>query len=132
MDCFDKITVKEDLWKRLEEDKRPIHLVLIATKPDIIKQAPLIIELKNRGENMVIVHSGQHYDWNLSKGMEAEFDIVPDINLNVSGKLYEQQSQIIDRLGQVIDKIKKIDDWFSKSFMRYFSSYNVIVAKKND
>jgi UDP-N-acetylglucosamine 2-epimerase (non-hydrolysing) len=39
---------------------------MIATKPDIIKQAPLYQELKRRGELVVLIHTGQHYDYNLS------------------------------------------------------------------
>ncbi len=106
----ENITVKPGTLERLRNDQRPIHLVLIATKPDIIKQAPLILELKKQKENLLIVHSGQHYDWKLSKGLEVEFDIDPDINLNVKGsKLHEQQSQIIQRFGEVIDDIKKIN-----------------------
>ncbi len=105
-----KISVKKDLFDRIKQMKGAIHLVLIATKPDIIKQAPLILELRKRNENIVIVHTGQHYDWNLSKGMEQEFDIHPDVNLNVHGKtLYEQQSKIIGRFGKIVDEIKKIN-----------------------
>ena len=84
-----------------------IHLVLIGTKPDIIKQAPLIEELKRAGEYVVVVHSGQHYSWNLSGGLEEEFGIKPDINLGISGSLYAQQSQIIDRLGTLIADLKE-------------------------
>lgn len=106
----EKITIQPGTFERLQQDKRPIHLVLIATKPDIIKQAPLILELRKRKENLLIVHSGQHYDWNLSKGLEQEFNIIPDINLNIMGaKLYEQQAQIIERFGEVINEIKKIN-----------------------
>ncbi|MFH1663559.1 MAG: UDP-N-acetylglucosamine 2-epimerase [archaeon] len=102
-----EINVRENLFKEIKEEKKPIHVVLIATKPDIIKQAPLILELKKENEFVVVVHSGQHYSWNLSKGMEQEFGIIPDINLNVKGKLFEQQSQIINRLGIVLEKIGK-------------------------
>ncbi len=107
----EKITIEPGTFEKIKENSsRPLHIVLIATKPDIIKQAPLILELKKRNENILIVHSGQHYDWNLSKGMEAEFNIIPDINLNVKGEtLYEQQSQIIQRFGEVIHEIKKIN-----------------------
>lgn len=84
-----------------------IHLVLVGTKPDIIKQAPLISELKKAGEYVLVVHSGQHYSWNLSGGLEEEFGIKPDINLGVSGTLFEQQSQIIGRLGKIIADLKK-------------------------
>lgn len=105
----DKITIKTGTLQKLQEDKKPIHLVLIATKPDIIKQAPLILKLRERGENVLVVHSGQHYDWNLSGGMEQEFNIEPDINLNVSGKMHEQQSQIIERFGDLIYDLKKLN-----------------------
>lgn len=105
-----KITVKKGALERVYEDKRPVHLVLIATKPDIIKQAPLILELREKKENLLIVHSGQHYEWNLSKGLEEEFNIMPDINLNVKGqRLYEQQSQIIQRFGELIHELKKVN-----------------------
>jgi len=102
-----KINFRKGLFEEIKKEKKPIHLVLIATKPDIIKQAPLILELKKENEFVLVVHSGQHYSWNLSKGMEQEFGITPDINLNVKGKLFEQQSQIINRLGIVLEKIGK-------------------------
>ncbi|MFH1588374.1 MAG: UDP-N-acetylglucosamine 2-epimerase [Candidatus Diapherotrites archaeon] len=101
------ISIRKNLLKEIKETEKVIHAVLIATKPDIIKQAPLILELKKENEFVVVIHSGQHYSWNLSKGMEEEFGIVPDINLNVKGKLFEQQSQIINRLGIVLEKIGK-------------------------
>ncbi len=102
-----EITVRKRLFEEIKNEKNPVHLVLIATKPDIIKQAPLILELKKENEFVLVVHSGQHHSWNLSKGMEQEFGINPDINLNVKGKLFEQQSQIINRLGIVLEKIGK-------------------------
>ncbi len=105
-----KITFRDKrLFRRMEKREEIIHLVLIATKPDIIKQAPLIVELRRKGKVVLVVHSGQHYDWNLSGGLEQEFDIQPDINLNVRGLLYEQQSQIIARLGFILSELKKIN-----------------------
>ena len=104
-----KITFKDRrFFTHLKRKDSVIHLVLIATKPDIIKQAPLIIKLREKGKMVVVVHSGQHYDWNLSGGMEKEFDIDPDINLNIRGCLYEQQSQIIARLGTILSDLKKL------------------------
>lgn len=81
-----------------------VHLILIATKPDIIKQVPLYKELKGRGHNVVLVHTGQHYDENLSGGMLKEFGVEPDVNLHVRGSMYEVVSQIIGRLGYVISE----------------------------
>ncbi len=83
-----------------------MHLVLIATKPDIIKQVPLYRELTRRGHLAVLGHTGQHYDENLSGGMLREFGVEPDFNLNVRGGMHEVVSQIIGRLGDVIGELK--------------------------
>jgi UDP-N-acetylglucosamine 2-epimerase (non-hydrolysing) len=85
---------------------RHVHLILIATKPDIIKQIPLYRELKKRGHLVILGHTGQHYSENLSGGMLKEFDVEPDFNLNVRGSMHEIVSQIIGRLGSVIGELK--------------------------
>lgn len=102
------LTIRKDLFDSLGHDRTIVHMVLIATKPDIIKQAPLVLELRSQGEEVLVVHSGQHHDWNLSGGLEQEFGIKPDVNLNVKGKLYEQQSQVIVRLGYLLARLKKM------------------------
>ncbi len=86
---------------------RHVHIILIATKPDIIKQIPLYNELKKRGHLVLLGHTGQHYDENLSGGMLKEFGVEPDFNLNVRGAMHEIVSQIIGRLGYIIGKIKE-------------------------
>jgi len=86
---------------------RHVHLIMIATKPDIIKQVPLYKELKKRGHLVILGHTGQHYDENLSGGMLKEFGVEPDFNLNVRGSLFEVVSQIIGRLGSVIGELKE-------------------------
>ncbi len=101
---FTKATFLQDL--AAHPDKH-VHLILIATKPDIIKQVPLYKELQKRGHCVVLGHTGQHYDENLSGGMLKEFGVQPDFNLNVRGQMYEVVSQIIGRLGSVIDEMKK-------------------------
>jgi UDP-N-acetylglucosamine 2-epimerase (non-hydrolysing) len=87
-------------------DSRYVHLILIATKPDIIKQVPLYKELVARGHLAILGHTGQHYDENLSGGMLKEFGVQPDFNLNVRGQMHEVVSQIIGRLGYVIGELK--------------------------
>ena len=61
------------------------HIVVVGTKPDIIKQAPIYHELRNRGHDVVLCHTGQHYDHNLSQSMLDEFGVREDINLEVRG-----------------------------------------------
>lgn len=89
------------------QSEKHVHLILIATKPDIIKQIPLYRELKRRGHCAVLGHTGQHFSENLSGGMLREFGVEPDFNLNVRGEMYQVVSQIIERLGSVIGELKK-------------------------
>lgn len=100
--------VRESLFSDIKKQKEAVHIVLIGTKPDIIKQAPLISELKKRGHFTLVVHTGQHKQFNLSRGLEEEFKINVDVNLEISGNLYEQQSQIILQFGKLLDEIKSL------------------------
>ena len=62
------IEIRPGFWDELAASgEKYAHIVMIATKPDIIKQAPLYIELKKRGLLTILIHTGQHYDYNLSK-----------------------------------------------------------------
>jgi UDP-N-acetylglucosamine 2-epimerase (non-hydrolysing) len=101
------MNIKKSIISDLKRQKGAVHIVLIGTKPEVIKQAPLILELKKRGHYTLVVHSGQHKDFNLSGGMEKEFGIEPDINLDVGGRLYEQQAQIIERFGSLLYELKQ-------------------------
>jgi UDP-N-acetylglucosamine 2-epimerase len=62
------IFIRENFFENLKiSQQKYVHIIMIATKPDIIKQAPLYLELRKRGELTVLIHTGQHYDYNLSK-----------------------------------------------------------------
>ncbi len=109
MPDMDEITYKSaSFYDDLASESDPhVHMVMIATKPDIIKQVPLFKELKKRGHTVVLAHTGQHYDENLSGGMLKEFGVEPDLNLNVRGGMDQIVSQIIGRLGYVIGELKE-------------------------
>ncbi|MDD3302686.1 MAG: UDP-N-acetylglucosamine 2-epimerase [Candidatus Gracilibacteria bacterium] len=98
-----EIMVRDGFWQDIEKsEQKYVHIIMIATKPDIIKQAPLYIELKNRGELVVLIHTGQHYDYNLSEGVLNEFGMSVDINLNIFGPIHKKYSLIIERLGNIL------------------------------
>jgi len=42
-------------------------LLVIGTRPQIIKSAPLLKEANRRGFDLDVVHTGQHYDYEMSK-----------------------------------------------------------------
>ena len=101
------VSIRKNLWQEIEvSPKKYIHIIMIATKPDIIKQAPLYQELKQRSELVILIHTGQHYDYNLSQWVLAEFWMEVDINLNIFGKLHKKYSLIIERLGNILIDIQ--------------------------
>lgn len=103
----EEITIQDSFFEKLTDWRRTAHLVVIASKPDIIKQAPLMQAIEEAGELLLVCHTGQHYDWNYSGGLEEEFSIKPDFNLNIKGSLYQKISQIIYRLPPMIEALKE-------------------------
>lgn len=94
-----EVSIRPLFWQEIQEsEKKYAHIIMIATKPDIIKQAPLFLELKKRDELVILIHTGQHYDYNLSQWVLDEFGMIVDINLNIYGKLHQKFSMIIERL----------------------------------
>jgi hypothetical protein len=44
-----KVFIRDNFWQDIQtSEKKYAHIIMIATKPDIIKQAPLYQELKKR------------------------------------------------------------------------------------
>jgi UDP-N-acetylglucosamine 2-epimerase (non-hydrolysing) len=41
--------------------------VVVGTRPEIIKMAPVIKELEKRGIDFIFIHTGQHYDYEISR-----------------------------------------------------------------
>lgn len=97
------VFIRPNFWINLEcNEKKYAHVIMIATKPDIIKQAPLYLELKNRGELVILIHTWQHYDYNLSKWVLAEFWMDVDINLNIFWDIHKKYSLIVERLWNLL------------------------------
>lgn len=101
-----EVFIRPNFWYDIKNsEKKYAHIIMIATKPDIIKQAPLYLELKNRWELVILVHTGQHYDYNLSKWVLAEFGMDVDINLNIFWKLHKKYSLVIERLWNFLHEL---------------------------
>ena len=97
------IFIRDWFYEELKDSSQKYaHIIMIATKPDIIKQAPLYIELKKRGKLVILIHTGQHYDYNLSKWVLDEFWMEVDINLNIFWKIHKKYSLIIERLWDIL------------------------------
>ncbi len=67
--------------------------VVVGTRPEIIKMASVIEELRRRGREFHLIHTGQHYDANMSDVFFEELGLpTPDRNLNVGSGTQAQQT----------------------------------------
>ena len=58
--------------------------IIVGTRPEIIKMASVIDEIKRRGIDFVVLHSGQHYDGELSDVFFEDLELpAPDYNISV-------------------------------------------------
>lgn len=82
--------------------------IIIGTRPEIIKMAPVIRRCISEGHETVIVHTGQHYSWNMDKIFFKELNIpAAKHNLEVgSCSNLSQTSLIMQRLETVLNEEK--------------------------
>ena len=80
--------------------KNKIKIILVAgARPNFMKVAPLMHEMKKHDEfKPILVHTGQHYDENMSKKFFKQLDICnPDINLEVGSASHAVQTARITK-----------------------------------
>jgi len=78
----------------------------VGARPQFIKVAPIDHEFKRRDIEHVVVHSGQHYDDNMSAVFFKELNIsIPHYNLEVgSDSPGRQTAKMIERFEEVVLK----------------------------
>jgi UDP-N-acetylglucosamine 2-epimerase (non-hydrolysing) len=83
-------------------------IFVLGTRPEIIKMAPLILEADKRKIKHTIIHTGQHYDENLSSKIFDSLCIrSPDHNLRIEKREpYKQLSEMIEKLGEIYLEIE--------------------------
>jgi UDP-N-acetylglucosamine 2-epimerase (non-hydrolysing) len=59
-------------------------MVVVGTRPEVVKMAPVVRALQRAGIPFCFVHSGQHYDYNLSLQFVRELGLPePDVSLRL-------------------------------------------------
>jgi UDP-N-acetylglucosamine 2-epimerase (non-hydrolysing) len=85
--------------------KNKIKIILVAgARPNFMKVAPLMHEMKKHDEfKPILVHTGQHYDENMSEKFFKQLGICnPDINLDVGSASHAvQTARIMERFEKV-------------------------------
>ena len=85
---------------------------IVGARPNFMKLAPVYLAGRGRPDvRQIIVHTGQHYDRNMSDRFFEELGIpMPDENLEVgSGSHAEQTANIMLRFEPVLDRHRP--DW---------------------
>jgi len=80
-------------------------LHIVGARPNFMKIAPVLTALKKRGNvQQTVIHTGQHYDVNMSDVFFQQLGIpAPDVNLAVgSGTHAKQTAEIMIRLEPVV------------------------------
>jgi UDP-N-acetylglucosamine 2-epimerase (non-hydrolysing) len=82
--------------------------IVVGTRPEIIKMSPIIRECIRRKQKYFILHTGQHYSYNMDKQFFKELRLPrPKYHLNVgSGMPGQQLAKIIEGVEKVITKTK--------------------------
>jgi len=83
-------------------------LHVVGARPNFMKLAPVYAALGARGVRQTVVHTGQHYDVEMSKVFFRDLDLPPpDLDLEVgSGSHAKQTAEIMLRLEPVLVHLK--------------------------
>jgi len=80
--------------------------IVIGTRPEIIKMSPIIRELVSQQKDYLIIHSGQHYSYNLDRVFFEQLRLPdPKYNLEVgSGTHAQQTAKILMGVEDILEK----------------------------
>ena len=82
--------------------------IILGTRPEIIKMSPIIRECENQNLDYFILHTGQHYSYNLDKIFFEELGLPePKYNLDVgSGSHAEETGKMLIGIEKVLKEEK--------------------------
>src|ERR1700683_3962211 len=80
---------------------------MVGARPNFMKIAPLLAEMRKHSElSPILVHTGQHYDYQMSQVFFDQLGVPkPDYNLEVgSGTHHEQTAEVMKRFGELVER----------------------------
>lgn len=98
-------------------------LVLVGTRPELIKVAPILRKLQRENVSHIFVHSDQHYSYNMDKKIMKDLGLrLPDYNLNVGSNSHAIQT------AKIMEGIEKICLKHNPSFILVHGDTNTTLA----
>jgi UDP-N-acetylglucosamine 2-epimerase (non-hydrolysing) len=82
--------------------------IILGTRPEIIKMSPVIRECEKQGRDYFILHTGQHYSYNLDKVFFEDLEL-PEVKYNLdvgSGTHAEETGKMLMGIEEVLVKEK--------------------------
>ncbi|HTX61868.1 MAG TPA: UDP-N-acetylglucosamine 2-epimerase (non-hydrolyzing) [Methanobacterium sp.] len=81
---------------------------IIGTRPEIIKMSPLIDEVIKRGIDYILIHTGQHYDQEMSDQFFQDLELPhPDYNIGVGSTTHgKQTAAMLDGIEEILSSEK--------------------------
>jgi UDP-N-acetylglucosamine 2-epimerase (non-hydrolysing)/UDP-N-acetylglucosamine 2-epimerase (hydrolysing) len=83
------------------------YLACMGTRPEIIKMAPIYKNLQARGENVQVLHTGQHED--VAQALYTFFDMDPDYQIQLrrrSPGLSDLTAELLQGIDRVLTEVK--------------------------
>ena len=81
-------------------------ILVVGTRPEIIKMAPVVRAFKERGSPFLLVHCGQHYDYNMSQQFIDELELPPpdhSFKIRLSSPA-EQMARIVSDMNKLLER----------------------------
>ena len=78
--------------------------IILGTRPEIVKMSPVIREYQERGQDFFVIHSGQHYSYNMDAIFFKELELeAPKYNIGVgSGKHGAQTGTMLAKIEEIL------------------------------
>jgi UDP-N-acetylglucosamine 2-epimerase len=73
-------------------------LTVVGNRPQFVKSAPLSVALREAGIEEVVVHTGQHYDPELSQVFFDELGLVEPVNLDLRTADVDRMRELLEEL----------------------------------
>jgi UDP-N-acetylglucosamine 2-epimerase len=81
---------------------------VVGARPQFVKLGPVSRALRARGIEEYVLHTGQHYDFEMSESFFSELSLpAPDTNLGITGDSPAQQvGAMVPAIAEVLDRVR--------------------------